>query len=80
MQDQERHIGQDKFVRLAREGLLGSLAKVNMPICEPCLEGKAYKKPFGKAKKANFSLDLVHSDIYGFINVRAHYDASYFLI
>lgn len=49
-------------------------------MCEPYLEGKACKKPFGKAKKANHSLDLVYSDICGLINVRAHYDAFYFLI
>ena len=35
------HIGKDKMTRLAREGFLGPFAKVNLPICEPCLVGKA---------------------------------------
>ncbi|KAK2973299.1 hypothetical protein RJ640_029749 [Escallonia rubra] len=43
------HIGQDRMTRLAREGLLGPLAKVNLQTCEACLAGKACRKPFGKA-------------------------------
>ena len=35
------HIRRDKMTRLAREGLLGSLTKVDLRLCEPCLEGKA---------------------------------------
>lgn len=35
------HVGQDRMNRLAREGLLGSLAKVDLPTCENCLAGKA---------------------------------------
>ncbi|KAK2977183.1 hypothetical protein RJ640_000434 [Escallonia rubra] len=31
------HIGQDRMTRLAREGLLGPLAKVNLQTCEACL-------------------------------------------
>ena len=58
-------IGKDRMVRLAGEGLLGSLAKVDQPICEPCLAGKACRKPFGKAVKA--------------MNVKARHGASYFL-
>jgi len=34
--------------RLAKAGLLGSLTKIQMPICENCLAGKASRKPFGK--------------------------------
>ncbi|KAK2970080.1 hypothetical protein RJ640_006553 [Escallonia rubra] len=43
------HIDQDKMTRLAREGLLGPLAKVNLQTCEACLADKACRKPFGKA-------------------------------
>uniref|UniRef100_A0A2N9F566 GAG-pre-integrase domain-containing protein n=1 Tax=Fagus sylvatica TaxID=28930 RepID=A0A2N9F566_FAGSY len=42
------HIGQDRMTRLAREGLLGPLAKVNLPTCEHCLAGKSTRKPFWK--------------------------------
>ena len=42
------HIGQDRMTRLVREGMLGSLTNVNLPVCEPCLAGKVVKKPFGK--------------------------------
>ena len=34
------HIGQEKMTRLAREGLMGSLAKVTLSTCEHCLVGK----------------------------------------
>jgi hypothetical protein len=34
------HIGQDRMTRLAREGLLGPFAKVNLPTCEHCLARK----------------------------------------
>ncbi|XP_026419768.1 uncharacterized protein LOC113315726 [Papaver somniferum] len=36
------HIVQDRMTRLAQEGHLGSLSKVSLPVCEPCLEGKAF--------------------------------------
>ncbi|KAL0284949.1 UNVERIFIED_CONTAM: Retrovirus-related Pol polyprotein from transposon TNT 1-94 [Sesamum angustifolium] len=58
---------------------IGSLAKVNLPVCEPCMAGKACRKPFGKAKKATRPLELVHSDICGPMNVRARHGAFYFL-
>ena len=34
------HIGQERMTRLAREGLMGSLAKVTLSTCEHCLVGK----------------------------------------
>ena len=34
------HIGQERMTRLAREGLMGNLAKVTLSICEHCLMGK----------------------------------------
>ena len=64
---------------LAREGLFGSLTKINLPICEPCLAGKATRKPFGKGKRIDYPLQLIHSDIYGPMNVRARHGASYFI-
>ena len=46
------HIGQDRMRRLAKEGLLGSLTKIKMSICENCLAGKTTRKPFGKGTRA----------------------------
>ena len=48
-------------------------------MCEPCLAGKAKRKPFGKASRASYPLKLVHSDICGPMNVRAHHGSSYFI-
>ncbi|KAK4384007.1 hypothetical protein Sango_2739000 [Sesamum angolense] len=67
-------LGQERITRLARKGLLGPLAKVNLPTCEPCMAGKAFRKPFGKAKRATHPLKLVHSDICGQMNGRARHD------
>ena len=57
------HIGQDCLKRLAKVGLLGSLAKVKLPICEHCLVEKAIRLPFDKAKRAISKSQLIHSDI-----------------
>ena len=35
------HIGQDWLKRLAKARLLGSIEKIDLPICEHCLVGKA---------------------------------------
>ena len=67
------------MTRLAREGLLGPLADVNLPICKSCLVGKSYVKPFAKARKASEPLELVHSDICGPMSIKARHGASYFL-
>ena len=47
-----KHIGQQRINKLAKEGLLGPLKKVNLPTNSNCLEGKMTRKPFGKATKA----------------------------
>ena len=65
------HIGQERMNRLAREGLLGPVTKIDLPICEHCLAGKTTRKPFSKAIRAEVPLQLVHSDICGPMNVRA---------
>uniref|UniRef100_A0A2N9FG52 Integrase catalytic domain-containing protein n=1 Tax=Fagus sylvatica TaxID=28930 RepID=A0A2N9FG52_FAGSY len=67
------------MTRLAREGLLGPLAKVNLPTCEHCLAGKSTRKPFGKGIRATVPLKLIHSDVCGPMNVRARHGASYFI-
>lgn len=73
------HIGQDRMNRLAKEGLLNQLTKVKLPKCEPCLAGKATRKPFGKALRASLPLELIHSDICGSMNVKARSGTIYFL-
>ena len=75
-----RHIRQERMNRLARDGLLGSITKVELSTCEYFLQGKAIRKPFGKAIRAELPLQLIHSDICGPMNVRARHGASYFII
>ena len=65
--------------RLARDGLLRQLAKINLPTYEHYLAGKSTRKPFGKATRATIPLQLVYSDICGPINVRARHGATYFI-
>ena len=43
------------------------------------MAGKATRLPFGKAKRACFPLELIHSDICGPMNVRARHGAQYFI-
>ena len=66
------HIGKYRMERLA-------LTKINLPICEPCLAGKATRKQFGKRKRVDYPLQLIPSNICGPINVRARHGASYFI-
>lgn len=61
-------------------GLLWSLSKIDLSTFEHCLAGKMLQKPFGKATKSEFSLQLIHSDICSIMNVRARHRASYFII
>ena len=65
------HIGQDRLKKLAKAGLLGSIEKIDLPICEHYLARKATRYPFGKAKKVTLPLQLIHSDICSPMNVRA---------
>jgi hypothetical protein len=62
--------GQDSLYRLARAGLLGSLTKEELFVCEHYFARKAITLPFGKAKRASNPLQLIHSDICGLMNVR----------
>jgi len=66
--------------RLAKEGLLDRLTRVKLPRCEPCLAGKATIKPFSKAMRDWSSpLELIHSDIFGPMNVKARHGDIYFI-
>ena len=68
-----RHIGQDFLKRLTKACLLGSIDKIDIPVCEQYLVGKATRLPFGEAKKACFPLELIHYEICGPMNVRARH-------
>ena len=72
-------IRQDCLMRLAKAGLLGYIDKIYLPVCEQCLAGKAMRLRFGKAKRACFPLELIHSDICGLMNVKARHGAQYFI-
>ena len=43
------------------------------------MAGKAKILPFGKAKRTTLSLELIHSNICGSINIRARHGAQYFI-
>lgn len=63
------------MARLARAGFFGSLPKVHLHMCEPCLVEKATRKSFGKARKASSILELVHSDIYEPVTVMSRHSS-----
>ena len=73
------HIGHNCLKRLVKAGLLGSIDKIDLPVCEQCLVGKATRLPFGKAKRVCFPLELINFDICGPMNVRARHEAQYFI-
>ena len=73
------HVGQDRMSRLDRQGLLDRLTRVKLSRCEPCLASKAIIKPFGKAMRASSRLELIHSDIYVPLNVKACHAVTYFI-
>ena len=65
--------------RLTKEGLLVHIEQVSLPICERCLAGKSTRKSFGKATRAELLFQLIHSDIYGLMNMQTRRRASYFI-
>ena len=74
------HIGQDRLHKLTRADPLGLLTKKELSIYKYCLVGKAIRLPFEKAKRASSLLELIHSDIYGLINMRPRHEGNYFII
>ena len=65
--------------RLAKKGFLGNLNKVELSICEHCLARNTTRKTFGKGTRAKFPLQLIHSNIYGPLNVKVRYGVVYFI-
>lgn len=73
------HIEQNRMNRLARNGLLGLSIKFELPTCEFYLLGKAIKKSFGKGRRAEFPLQIIHYDICGLMSVKAMHEAYFSL-
>lgn len=73
------HIGKDRMNRFAKEGYLGYFTKIEMPTYENCLVGKITRKAFGKTKRFEFQLQLIHFNICGPMNVKARSGATYFI-
>ena len=65
--------------RLVREGLFGSLIKIELLTCEHCFVRKATRKYFGKGTKSQISLQLLYADICGSMNLKARHGAIYFI-
>ncbi|KAA0048791.1 gag/pol protein [Cucumis melo var. makuwa] len=58
--------------RLVKSGLLSELEDKSLPPCESCLEGKMTKRSFtGKGLRAKIPLELIHSNLYRPMNVKA---------
>ncbi|KAA0035526.1 gag/pol protein [Cucumis melo var. makuwa] len=74
------HINLNKIGRLVKSGLLNQLKDNSLPPCDSCLEGKMTKRSFtGKGLRAKIPLELVHSDLYGPMNVKARGGYEYFI-
>ncbi|KAA0026242.1 gag/pol protein [Cucumis melo var. makuwa] len=66
--------------KLVKNGLLNELEDDSLPPCESCLEGKMIKRPLtGKGYRAKKPLELIHSDLYGPMNVKARGGFEYFI-
>jgi len=65
--------------RLTKEALLAHIEQVSLCICEHCAAGKSTRKPFRKATRAEFPLQLIHSDICGLMSLQTQLGASYFI-
>ena len=72
------YIEQEIMKRLAKEWLLSPVGKIELTNCEHCLAEKITKKPFGKGTKADYPLQLVHSDICSPMLAKTRHGAYYF--
>ena len=69
------HIGVKSMKKLHADGLLESL-----DACEPCLTGKMTKTPFFETmERATDLLEIIHTDVCGWMSVEAHGGYRYFL-
>ena len=74
------HINLNRINRLVKDGILDNLVLEPMPVCESCIEGKMTKRPFPlKGSRSNDLLELVYTDVYSPINIRAYGGYEYFI-
>ena len=74
------HINLNRIERLVKRGLLIELEDNSLPPCESCLEGKMTKRPFSeKGYRAKETLELVHTNLCGSMNVKARGGYKYFI-
>ena len=74
------HISLDRINRLVKDGPLKELKVGNLPVYESCLDGKMTKRSFlAMGFRAKEPLELVHSDVYGPLNVQAGGGYEYFI-
>lgn len=71
----------EAFVDFCRvpSGEYCQLANINLSLCKYCVTEENTRKPFGKATTADYPLQLIHSSIYGPMNVRARHVTLYFI-
>ena len=75
------HIGVKRMKKLHADGLLESLDYESVDACEPCLMGKMTKTPlFRTMERATYLLEIIHTDVYGPMNIEACSKYHYFLI
>ena len=66
--------------RMIKGELLGLLDIDSVPLCESCLEGKMTIRPFKTSDQRAFApVELVHTDVCGFINVPVGGGYEYFI-
>ena len=66
------HINLNRISRLVKYEILDNLVLKPLPVYKSCIEGKMTKIPFSlKGNRPDDLLELVHTDVYGPINIRA---------
>ena len=74
------HINKSRINRLAQEGILNITDCESLPTCESYLFEKMTKSSFTeKNERASEVLGLIHSDVYGPMNISARERYSYFI-
>src|SRR3954471_2173410 len=74
------HIGVKRMKKLHADGILESLDYESLDACEPCLLGQMTKTPFsGTMEQATDLLEIIHTDVYGPMNIKARDKYHYFL-
>ena len=74
------HINEKHISKLHKDGLLNPFDFESYEVCESCLLGKMTKAPFtGHNERASDLLGLIHSDVYGPLNVNARGGFLYFI-